>query len=238
MKNVLIVGGSGGIGEHIVKAFAMSDYDVIYTYHNNKNVDFGDINASSIKGLMLDINDEMQIASLSRRLSGKISSLSAVIYCSGIFEDSLLSDTSIESWNRVISTNLTGAFLCAKYFVPFLRRNDHGRFICLGSVMGESGIYGSCSYAASKAGLLGLVKSVALENARYNVTANVVSLGYIDVGMTRKLSEKVLESAIHKIPMRKLGRPEDVAKTIVDLCKENTDYISGQVIRVNGALYV
>ena len=191
-----------------------------------------------VKGYQANMTLETDVAELRNRLTEDFGRLDAFVYASGVFEDALVENMSLESWERVMSTNVTGAFLCAKYLLQMLRESGHGRYICTGSVMGESGIYGSCSYASSKAALIGLVKSIALENAKQGVTANVVSFGYIDAGMTGQLSEKVYESALKKIPMKRAGDPGDAARVIVDLCAEHTNYISGQVIRINGLLYV
>lgn len=237
-KVVLVVGGTGGIGAYIVQEFANAGYDVAFTYCNNRNKALSMEECTGAHGYKADMTQEAAVAGLQEALGKDFGRLDAVIYVSGIFEDALIENMSMESWNRVMATNVTGAFLAAKYFTKMLRESGNGRFICTGSVMGESGIYGSCSYATSKAALIGLVKSIALENAKYNVTANVVSFGYIDAGMTDQLPEKVFESAMKKIPMKRAGDPTDTAKVIVDLCAEHTNYISGQVIRINGLLYV
>lgn len=237
-KTVLVVGGTSGVGKHIIEAFSDSGYYVIFTYCNHGEEATIIESNYKIKGYKVDITKEIEIISLLQKLNKENKSLDALIYCSGIFKDGLLEDVSLDNWEQVISVNLTGVFLCAKYFLSMLRKSGHGRFLCIGSVMGESGIYGSSSYAASKAGLIGLVKSIALENAKYNVTANVLSLGYIDTGMTMLLSEKILENATKKIPMKRFGDPKDVGKLAVSLCEEYTNYLSGQVIRNNGLLYV
>ena len=235
---VLIMGGRGGIGTYLVEEFSRTGYQVLFTYYNNNDTAEKLERLYKAWGFKVDASNEENMMNFEKKILTEYGKVDAVIYGSGIFEDSLIENMTLESWNRVIATNLTGAFLCAKYMIQLLRNSGHGRFICIGSVMGESGIYGSCSYAASKAGIIGLVKSIALENARHGVTANVVSFGYIKTGMTTKLPEKVLESAMKKIPMKKTGEPSDAAKVVVDLCQEHTNYISGQVIRVNGLLYV
>lgn len=237
-KVVLVVGGTGGIGAYIVEEFANAGYDVAFTYCNSRDKALAIEERIDAHGYRANMTEEETVVSLRETLDKDFGRLDALVYASGIFEDALVENMSIESWNRVIATNVTGAFLCAKYFIQMLRESGCGRFICTGSVMGESGIYGSCSYGASKAALIGLVKSIALENAKYNFTANVVSFGYIDAGMTEQLPEKVFESAMKKIPMKRAGNPVDSAKVIVDMCADHTNYISGQVIRINGLLYV
>ncbi len=242
-KVALITGGTGGIGSALVRGFLDAGYKVIFTYNNNTQkaqeliAQFGG-SSSDLLSVKVDVSSESDVEMLREMIIQRFNYLDTIIYATGIFEDALIESMEVSSWNRVIDADLTGAFLIAKHLLGMLKVSERGRFITIGSVMGESGIYGSCSYAAAKAGLIGLTKSIALETAKYGVTANVVSLGYISTGMTMDVSDKVLESAIKRIPMKKLGNPEDVAKTIVDLCKESTNYISGQVIRINGLLYV
>ncbi len=239
MKKIcLIIGGTGGIGEYLVRAFSEANYKVLFTYCNN------DESAKMIESkyeatpYKVDSTSEEEVSNLYVEICREIECIDVLVYATGIFEDSLIDNMELSSWKKVIDTNLTGVFLFAKHFLKLLRKSLSGRFVVIGSVMGESGIYGSCSYGASKAGIIGLVKSIALENAKYGITANVVSYGYIDTGMTSKLSEKVLESAKKRIPMKKLGNPDDAAKVVVDICSEHMGYISGQVIRNNGLLYV
>lgn len=237
-KVVLIIGGTGGIGVNIIEEFVNCGYKVAFTFCNNAAKANELEKQYNCKAYHADSAIEEDVIKIKERIAKDFGRLDAMIYVTGIFEDSLVENMTYESWNRVICTNLSGAFLCAKHILPMLRESGQGRFICTGSVMGESGTYGSCSYAASKAGLIGLVKSVALENAKYGVTANVVSFGYIDTGMTTQLPDKVLESAKKKIPMKRIGDPGDAAKVVVDMCADHTNYISGQVIRINGMLYV
>lgn len=234
----LVVGGTGGIGKYIVKAFSENDYDVIFTYYRNKEAANIIENEYGVSSYCIDSSSENDVKNFSNEVEAKYERIDALVYATGIFEDALIDNMELESWRRVIDTNLTGIFLYAKHFLRLLRKSGAGRFVAIGSVMGESGIYGSCSYGATKAGMIGLIKSIALENAKYGITANVVSFGYIDAGMTELLSEKVLESAMKKIPMKKLGDPYDAARVVVDVCSEHMGYVSGQVIRNNGLLYV
>lgn len=237
-RNVLIVGGSGGIGEYMVKAFCESGYDVMFTYTANEvkaNKIAKQYNALAIQA---DSTIEENIVSVKEYIKEQFGKLDALVYAAGIFEDSLTVNMALESWNRVVDINLTGPFLYIKNMTDLLRKSGSGRFVCIGSVMGDLGTYGSCSYAATKAGLSGLIKSVALENAKYGVTANIVSYGYIDAGMTRAVPQKVLDAAVKKIPMKCLGNPEDAARIVVDVCSEHFGYVSGQTIRNNGLMYV
>lgn len=234
---VLIVGGSGGIGMHLVEQFANAGYEVVYTYNFN-NAQAEELLSKGIRGAHLDVRSEESVNELFQLIREEYNRLDALIYTTGIFEDSLIDNCSLESWNNVIEVNLTGAFLLTRSFIRMLRKSGHGRIIYTGSVVADLGAYGSSSYAVTKAGLIALAKSVGLENAKKGVTANVVSLGYINAGMSTRVSEELLESTIQKIPMKRLGDAKDAAKVIVDLCGDHMNYISGQVIRVNGMLYV
>ncbi len=237
-KTVLIFGGTGGIGAHFVEQFTNAGWNVIFTYRGNKDEADRLEEKYKAKGRNIDATEEYKIQSLIDQIKTEYARLDAMIYATGIFEDALTEKMELESWNKVISVNLSGAFLATKHTLPLLRESGSGRILYIGSVMGEAGCYGSSSYSVTKAGLIALAKSVALENARKNVTANVLSFGYIDTGMTTQLLDDVLESAMKKIPMKRLGNPSDMAKIAVDLCSEHMNYLSGQTIRVNGALYV
>lgn len=237
-RNVLIVGGSGGIGSYMVNAFGEAGYDVLFTYNASEEKAREIANTNHAIAFRADSTREGDINLIREKIEQEYGKLNALVYAAGIFEDALITDMSQESWERVIATNLTGAFLYAKSMTELLRASGSGRFVCIGSVMGDMGTYGSCSYASTKAALSGLVKSIALENAKYGVTANVVSFGYIDTGMTRDVPGKVLDSAMKKIPMRRLGDPQNAAQVVVDVCSEHFNYVSGQTIRVNGMLYV
>lgn len=236
-KNVLVVGGSGGIGTHLVREFADAGYTVLATYYGHKEAMDG--MQSLCSGIFqLNVSSEEECIKISNAIKENYGKLDALIYASGIFEDALTEDMPLSSWQKIIDINLTGAFLMTKHLLPLLRGSGDGRIVYIGSVMGEAGCYGSGSYSVTKAGLVALAKSVALENAKKNVTANVLSFGYIDTGMTSKVADHVLESAMRKIPMKRLGNPSDAAKVAVDLCTKHMNYVSGQTIRVNGALYV
>ena len=237
-RNVLIVGGSGGLGSYMVKAFHNAEYDVSFTYYSNEDKAKALSNEYYAGAYRADSLCEADIIALKEALDEKYGKLDALVYVAGIFEDSLTVNMTLESWNRVVATNLTAPFLYIKAMTELLRKSGSGRFVCIGSVMGDMGTYGSCSYAATKAGLSGLIKSVALENAKYGVTANIVSYGYIDAGMTNAVPDNVLEAAMKKIPMKHLGNPDDAAQIVVDVCSEHVSYVSGQTIRNNGLLYV
>lgn len=238
MRSCLVVGGNGGIGAAIVGAFISAGYQVIFTYRVKNDIVKKLVSQKNCFAYCVDAVNENDIMQLRENIENKGINIDVDIYAAGIFQDSLIEEMTYESWKSVMETNLGGAFLFAKYFLKMLRKSGNGRYVAIGSVMGESGCYGSSSYSASKAALIGFVKSLALENARFGVTGNVISPGYVDAGMTNRVSEKVMNSVMKKIPMKQLGDPKEMARIVVDLCSEYTSYLSGQVIRYNGLLYV
>lgn len=244
MRRIAVVtGGTSGLGRWIVLEFAQRGYSVAFTYRSNH------LEASQLeKELRLqncsayyeqvDITSEEEVFKFVRHVVGKYGRIDVLINNAGIFENSLLPDTTVERWNRVLQVNMTGSFLCMKHVWAVMKTQMDGVILTVSSVMGETGIYGACSYAATKAGLIGLSKSVALEGAKYGIRSNVISVGVMDEGMSLGLSEKVKESLVKKIPLKKAGRAKDLAKLVICLCDEELSYITGQVIRFNGGMYM
>ncbi len=234
-RRALIIGGNGGVGANIVKAFAAAGYDTAYSFRSKDNEELKAL--PNVRSYKADAVDEDQIAALAASVRADLGGLDVCVYASGIFENGVIMKTEAESWKRVLDVNLTGAFYAAKHMTPMLRESGSGRFVAISSVTGDLGVYGACSYAASKAGLVGLVRTVALENLKYGVTANIISLGYMETGMGKQLSDVVYESVKNSIPMKRFGNPADLAQVVVDVCSEHANYICGQTIRVNGMLY-
>lgn len=164
-KNVLIIGGSGGIGSHLVTAFLNSGCSIISTYCGNDFIDSTN-SGSYIRYMKLDVTNEVNCVEISDRIIKEYEKLDVLIYASGVFEDKLIENMELSTWKRIVDINLTGAFLVTKYMLPALRNSGSGRILYIGSVMGDTGCYGSSCYSATKAGLIGLAKSVALENAK------------------------------------------------------------------------
>lgn len=244
MKQVaLITGGNRGLGRHMVLAFARAGYDIAYTF--GKHLEEAQALAKELKEMgatyhfgQVDVTSEDQVAAFFSDVRARWGRIDVLVNNAGTFENSLLEQTSLESWNRVLAVNLTGSFLTVKYALPIMKEQKNGRIVFIGSAMGETGIYGACSYGASKAGLMGLMKSVALEGARHGITANMVSIGLTDEGMSLELSEKAKDAMLKKIPANQAGRAEDLANIILDLCRPEMSYVTGQVIRFNGGMYM
>ena len=156
----------------------------------------------------------------------------------GITRDGLLLRMKSEDWDAVLDTNLKGAFLCTRAVAKVMSKQRSGRIINMSSVVGEMGNAGQVNYCASKAGLIGLTKSVARELARRNVTANAVAPGFIVTDMTENMTDKAREAMIEQIPLGRLGESEDVANAVLFLASDQSSYITGQVLGVNGGMYM
>ena len=145
---------------------------------------------------------------------------------------------SIEEWSKVIDINLTSTFLMSKFSIKKMLKNKSGKIINITSVVGHTGNIGQANYTASKAGIVAMSKSLAIEYAKKNINVNCISPGFINTAMTDKIDEKFKESIISKIPANRLGKPEDVANAVFFLASPNSDYINGETIHVNGGLYL
>ena len=156
----------------------------------------------------------------------------------GITRDGLALRMSEDNWRRVLDTNLTGSFLCAQAALQGMLRQRWGRIINISSVVGQAGNAGQANYVSAKAGLIGLTKSLALEVASRNITVNAVAPGFIATGMTEALGEKVQEKILSAVPLRRMGRPEEIAKAVAFLASDDAAYITGHVLGVNGGMYM
>lgn len=237
----LIIGGASGVGRQIVLAFAKKGYDIAFSYNRYetkakevkiKVKEFG-VDCIYTK---VNITNEMEISAAKEQILTHYNKIDVLINNAGVFEDGLVKKQSLESWQRVIDVNLTGVFLCMKLFIDVMEKRQYGRIINIGSVVGEIGTVGAGNYSASKAGIIGLTKTVAREVAKKGITANVVSLGYMNEGMGKRLPEKIVSKVIDQIPMKRFGDSEKVAQMIVHLASDEAEYITGQVIGINGGL--
>lgn len=242
-QTALITGGNRSLGRHMVLSFTRAGYQVAYTF--GKHADEAQALAKELEDQgaafhcgQVDVTSEEQVAAFFAAVKEKWGRIDVLVNNAGAFENSLLEQTALESWERVLAVNLTGSFLTAKYALPVMKEQKSGRIVFIGSAMGETGIYGACSYGASKAGLIGLMKSVALEGARHGICSNMVSIGLTDSGMSLALSEKAKAAMMKKIPVDRAGKASDLADIVLDLCRPEMSYVTGQVIRFNGGMYM
>ena len=232
---VLITGGNRGIGLATAKVFAAKGNKVAITYRDTPPdgmEDFG------IHSYSCDVTDEEHIDKTFKEVEETLGTVEILIANAGITRDSLAARTSSADFSEVLDTNLTGAFRTAKKALRGMMKNRWGRVIFVSSLSGRIGQIGQSSYAASKAALVGLSRSLAKEYASRDITVNVVAPGAIKTDMLEKLSEDQIDEYIKSIPLGRLGKPEEIGEIIAFLSSEHASYITGSVIPVDGGLYM
>lgn len=237
----LVTGASRGIGRAIAMRLAGDGFAVAVNYATNAEladdvvaaIGDGGGSALAVRGNMADVDD---VTATFARVEHDLGPVSVLVNNAGITDDGLILRMDLEQWNRVISTNLTSAYLCTKAALRGMVRARYGRIITISSVSGISGNPGQANYAASKAGLIGLTKSVAKEVGSRGITVNAVAPGFIDTDMTEALGEAVTSRAVEQISLGRLGRPEEVASVVGYLASDGASYITGQTIVVDGGL--
>ena len=196
-------------------------------------------NFSNVKILKFDIsqidNIETFIENALKELDGN---LDCIINNAGITQDNLAIRMNLDEWKRVIEINLTSTFLMCKFAIKKMLKNKRGKIINITSVVGHTGNLGQSNYTASKAGIIAMSKSLAIEYAKKNINVNCISPGFIKTAMTDKIDEKFKESIISKIPSAKLGEPDDIANAVLFLASNQSDYINGETLHVNGGMYM
>lgn len=246
MKKVCIVTGSSrGIGKGIATAFAEEGAQVVINYHSRE--DAARETASQIiekyhtevEIVKADVSKEKEVINMIEKTKERFGTVDILVNNAGIHKDSVVWKMNKEVWDDVISTNLTGTFLCTKHVIPIMREKGWGRIVNISSVVGQIGRFGTSNYAASKSGLFGFTKAVAKEVADKNITVNCVALGYIEAGMNLRLPEDVRQKVLQEIPMKRFGKVEELANLVVFLCTgKGATYITGQVIHFNGGYYM
>ena len=238
-KNIIVTGASGGIGNSIVKKLIENDANVIASGTRIEKLEELKSKYKSIKILKFDIskNDKIEefIENATNELGGN---LDCIVNNAGITQDNLSIRMSIDEWKKVIDINLTSTFLLSKFSIKKMLKNKHGKIINITSVVGHTGNVGQANYAASKAGIVAMSKSLALEYAKKNINVNCISPGFIKTAMTDKIDDKFKEVIISKIPSARLGEPEDVANAVIFLASSHSDYINGETLHVNGGMYM
>ena len=238
-KNIIVTGASGGIGNSIVVRLNQSGANILATGTRIEKLEELKKKFNNIKILKFDISQhdkiEEFIENATKELGG---SLDCIVNNAGITKDNLTIRMSLEEWSRVININLTSTFLMCKYSIKKMLKNKSGKIINITSVVGHTGNVGQANYTASKAGIVAMSKSLAIEYAKKNINVNCVSPGFISTTMTDQIDEKFKEAIIAKIPSNRLGKPEDIANAVNFLSSDESDYINGETIHVNGGMYM
>jgi len=237
-KNILITGASGAIGNELVKKFVELDGNVLGTGTNTKKLDLLKTKYPKIKVKKFDISEHSRIEEFIDNVTLELGGLDIIINNAGKNVDNLSLRMKDEEWKKVIDINLTSTFLLSKYSVKKMLKNKFGRIVNITSVVGHTGNLGQTNYAASKAGIIGMSKSLAIEYAKKNITVNCVSPGFIVSDMTMNIAEKVKLYLTSRIPMGKLGSGEDVSNCVAFLSSDQASYITGETIHVNGGMYM
>ncbi|MBV68432.1 MAG: 3-oxoacyl-[acyl-carrier-protein] reductase [Pelagibacterales bacterium] len=239
-KNVLVTGAAGGIGSEIVKSMHSLGASIIISGSNEKKLaNFSNQFSSPLLYYPADLSKYDDIEQLVNNTLDKFNNkLDILINNAGITKDNLMLRMKDSDWSDVINLNLNSTFYLTKLFLRYMIKNRYGRIINISSVVGSSGNLGQANYSASKAGIEGMSKSIALEVASRNVTINCVAPGFIETEMTKDILAKNEESLKNKIPMGRVGFPDEVASLVSFLASDEAGYITGQTIHINGGLYL
>ena len=238
-KNIIVTGASGGIGNSIVEVLSMSGANIVASGTNEEKLEKLKSKFDSIKILKFDISRTDKIESFIEDASNLLGgSLDCIVNNAGITQDNLGIRMNIEEWKKVIDVNLTSTFLMSKFSIKKMLKNKSGKIINITSIVGHTGNLGQANYTASKAGIVAMSKSLAIEYAKKNININCISPGFIKTAMTDKIDEKFKDLIISKIPSARLGEPKDIANAVLFLASDQSDYINGETLHVNGGMYM
>ncbi len=237
-KKILITGATGGIGKALVKKFVSLEGNVLATGTKTEKLNALKEEFPNINILKFDISDHSKIEEFIENTSSQLAGLDVLVNNAGINRDNLSLRMKDEEWKKVIDVNLGATFFLCKYAIKKMLKNKYGRIVNITSIVGHTGNLGQANYAASKAAIIGMSKSLAIEYAKKNITINCVSPGFIQSNMTDKIVESIKAVLTSRIPMSKLGTGEDVSNTVAFLSSDAASYITGQTLHVNGGMYM
>ncbi|MFB0843548.1 3-oxoacyl-ACP reductase FabG [Paenibacillus oleatilyticus] len=241
-RTALITGGAAGIGRETAALFAQEGARVIVADYNKQQGEEA-IQALLQKGadahfIEVDVSDSGSVTKMAAEALARYGAVDVLINNAGITQDRTLAKMTEEEWHRVIQVNLNGVFYCTKALVHSMIERGSGKIISTASIVGVHGNIGQTNYAATKAGIIGMTKTWAKELGPKGIQANAVAPGFIETGMVANMPEKVVQQMLEKIPLRRLGRPMDVANAYLFLASSESDYVNGTVLEVNGGLVI
>ena len=240
MKTAFVTGGSRGIGKSIALDLGNKFHVVVgYSVSNEKAEEVSEkiiSNGGSSSTVQINISETSSVDEAFSSIEKDYTSVDVLVNNAGITKDNILPRMKEDEWLEVIQTNLTGSFYTSQRAIKLMMKNKWGRIVFISSVVGISGNQGQANYAASKAGLIGLSKSISKEMGSRNITSNVVAPGYIETDMTSFLDEQNKENIIEQLSIKRIGKPEDISNIVSFLCSDESEYITGQVIPVDGGL--
>lgn len=238
-KTAIITGATRGIGKGILEIFVENGCRVAFTYASSKKAadEIEEKYGDKVKGFQSDASDFDAAQKLIDEVLGVFGQVDILINNAGITKDNLLMRMSFEDWQKVIQVNLDSAFNLTKALIRPMLKQKSGSIINISSVVGVQGNAGQANYAASKAGLIGFTKSVALELGSRNIRCNAIAPGFIKTEMTEKLDEKIVEEWVQNIPLKRGGEPQDIANACLFLASDLSSYVTGQVLSVDGGMH-
>ncbi|WP_216828022.1 3-oxoacyl-[acyl-carrier-protein] reductase [Alkalihalobacterium elongatum] len=242
-KVALVTGASRGIGKAIALELAQNGAKVAVNYAGSKDKAEAVVNEIVNNGgeaiaIQADVADSEAVQSMVKEVISTYGSLDILVNNAGITRDTLVMRMKDEDWDAVLNTNLKGVFHCAKAVTRQMMKQRSGRIINISSVVGVLGNAGQANYVAAKAGVIGLTKSLARELANRNITVNAVAPGFIETDMTDNLTEDIKEGMLSQIPLSKLGQPQEIARVVRFLASEDSSYMTGQTLHVDGGMYM
>jgi 3-oxoacyl-[acyl-carrier protein] reductase len=242
-KVALVTGSSRGIGRAIALELAKRGFSVVINNDEKPEEKVEVMNEINKEGqqaiyIQADVSDPDQVEEMIKKILNDFCRIDVLVNNAGVVMDKKLENMSIEQWNRVISVNLTGTFNCTKSVIRYMKEQGGGRIINIASVVGEIGNFGQSNYAASKGGVIAFTKTVAKEYAKDGILVNAVAPGFINTKMVEGIPEKVMQKILDQIPLGRFGAPEEVAKLVCFLASDDANYITGQVININGGVYM
>ncbi|WP_221565838.1 3-oxoacyl-ACP reductase [Alkalihalobacillus sp. TS-13] len=238
----IVTGGAKGIGEAISREFARNGVKVVINYNSSKGpaeeliAELKEVGGEAY-AVQADVSNLDESKKLVEETIDHFGTLDFVVNNAGITRDSTFKKLSEEDWRTVIDVNLNSIYNTTSAALPYLFKSDAGRIINISSIIGQAGGFGQTNYAAAKSGMIGYTKSLALELAKSGITVNSVCPGFIDTDMIREIPENIREQIVAKIPKRRFGKPEEIARGVIFLCKDS-GYITGQQLNINGGLYM
>jgi 3-oxoacyl-[acyl-carrier protein] reductase len=238
-KNIIVTGASGGIGNAIIKKLNEAGANILASGTRIEKLEELKKNFEGIKILKFDISQSDKIEEFIENATSELGgNLDGIVNNAGITQDNLAIRMSLDEWQKVININLTSTFLISKFAIKKMLKNKSGKIVNITSVVGHTGNLGQANYTASKAGIVAMSKSLAIEYAKKNININCISPGFIKTAMTDKIDEKFKEVIISKIPSARLGEPDDIANAVLFLSSGQSNYINGETLHVNGGMYM
>jgi acetoacetyl-CoA reductase len=237
-KVAVVTGGTRGIGAAVSEALSKAGYKVASTYHGNDKAAEEFTARTNVPHFKFDVGDFAACQEGLAKIQAMLGAVDVLVNNAGITRDAFLHKMTPEQWSEVIHTNLNSVFNMSRLVIEGMRERSFGRIISIASINGQMGQIGQTNYSAAKAAIIGFTKALALESAAKGVTVNAIAPGYVDTDMVRAVAPEMIEKIIAKIPVKRLGKPEDIARAVVFLAGDKAGFITGSTLTINGGQYL